>query len=131
MLPSIGNAVADMWDLIYGNEEINGSIYRNKNISWLNGSVYYRDNGLRLLPQVDYGLGYDSAAVSTLAGAINSTHDLMGMIIRPRPMGYTGANDPDIADLAKTYIYYYPSEGKYYRRGTTYEWDTIDYTTYD
>lgn len=131
MLPSIGNAVADMWDLIYGNEEINGSIYRNKTISWLNGAVYYRDNGLRLLPQADYGLGYDSAAVSTLAGAINSTHDLMGMIIRPRPTGYTGASDPDIADLAKTYIYYYPSEGKYYRRGTTYEWDTIDYTTYD
>lgn len=130
MLPSIGNAVADMWDLIYGSEAVNGSIYRNKTISWLNGSVYYRDNGLRLFPQADYGLGYDSAAVNTLAGAINSTHDLMGMIIRPRPEGYTGATDPNVADLSKSYIYYYPSEGKYYRRGTTYEWDTTDYTTY-
>jgi len=131
MLPSIGNTIASVWDLIYGDETLNESIYRNTTIQWLDGSVYYRDNGLRLFPQTDYGVGYDTAAVNTLAGAINSTHDLMGMIIRPRPASYDPTTDPDIEDLAATYIYYYPSKGKYYRRGTVYEWGTQSWTSYD
>lgn len=130
MLPSIGNSIAKMWDLIYGGTDLNGGQYRNTTIKWLDGTTYFRHNGLRLIPSVDYGLGYDTNAVSTLAGAINSTHDLMGMIIRTRPDNVTPDTD-DLTNLSSAYIYYYPSMGKYYRLGTTYKWSDTSVTTYD
>jgi hypothetical protein len=75
-LPALGNAISDMWDVIYGGFNHHGSNKRNKSIDWNNLS------GLRLVKNLS-GAGYDfdEADVATVAGCINSIHDLMGMII--------------------------------------------------
>ena len=77
MLPSIGNSIAQMWDLIYGNEEINKSKNRNSYLTWTKGSIVPEVNGLRLVTKLDTGYGYEPKQAETLAGAINSVHDLM------------------------------------------------------
>ena len=75
-LPALGNAISDMWDVIYGGFDHHNSNKRNKSIDWNNLS------GLRLVKNLS-GVGYDfdEADVATVAGCINSVHDLMGMII--------------------------------------------------
>ena len=84
MLPSIGDSVAKMWDIVYGTREQNenatdkeGNTTRNMNINW--NDV----RGLRLVRTDEEGDGYEylPSRVETLAGCINSVHDLMGMII--------------------------------------------------
>lgn len=74
-LPSIGNAVATMWDIIYG-ENAEGE-ERNQIISWDNTS------GPRMVEAVEDTDGFtcNTEKVATLAGCINSVHDLMGQII--------------------------------------------------
>lgn len=78
--PEIGNAVASLWNIIYGNGEIdvNKKLKRNKSISWGN------TDGLRMI-DVDSKTGniiYNTESVETVAGCINSVHDLMGNIIQ-------------------------------------------------
>jgi len=98
MLPSIGNSIASMWDLIYGDETINKSIYRNKKIDWLEGRIFHNDDGLRLVTIEESGYGYVPGAVETLAGTINTGHDLIGMMVKKRPenalLRAKTANDP-------------------------------------
>lgn len=82
-LPSLGNTVSKMWDIVYGEGEVfeEDEKYtryrRNKNIDW-NSKI-----GERLVKEKTDGTGfeYDVEKVETLAGCINSVHDLMGMII--------------------------------------------------
>lgn len=80
-LPSIGNAISTLWDVVYGTGDLdsgyNNRYRRNKNIEWNNVS------GLRLVSEDLDGSGfaYNTKKVETLAGCINSVHDLMGMII--------------------------------------------------
>lgn len=120
MLPSIGNSISAMWDIVYGDESMStkqtedGKIKRNLDIDW--DSV----EGLRLVSNKKDGNGfeYNTEQVSTLAGAINSVHDLMGMIIvnPTEPMDNTfalGAEDNKI----------YYSDGNYYHRVNEYEYD--------
>jgi hypothetical protein len=115
MLPSIGNSVAKMWNLIYGDFEQNdGSNNRNMDISWDSTA------GLRLVNEdkTGHGFTYEPIKVETLAGAINSVHDLMGMIIEA-PYGTT--LDTDFAEAAsEKYVYY--SDGKYWRKATGYDY---------
>ena len=90
MLPSIGNMMAEVWDMIYGGRELlnlnNQSQTkinkRNKDIKWENGTKYLSRLGLRLRDDNHNEL-YNTAAVETLAGCINTAHDLFGMIIVP------------------------------------------------
>jgi hypothetical protein len=63
MLPSIGNSIAGMWDIIYGDTELNHSTHRNTALDWIDGSTYYRGSGLRLLELVDEGIKYNVNAV--------------------------------------------------------------------
>lgn len=136
-LPSIGNSIASMWDLIYGDNVVNHGSRRNTELDWINGSSYYRGAGLRLIPMKDEGPGYDVDAVNTLAGSINSAHDLLGMLIRKRPINATittdnaAENETNLKIMSNAYVYYYPTDFKYTRRGTTYEWDTHDVVTYN
>ena len=67
MLPSLGNTLAHIWDVVYGSEEQNGSLNRNLNIDWDN------KDGLRLVNINSEGNGYtyDTDKVNTLAGCIN------------------------------------------------------------
>lgn len=78
MLPSLGNTIAEIWDIVYGNKDINNGDARNLDINWDS------TQGLRLIKEKTKGNGYefDIEEVQTLAGCINSVHDLMGMIIR-------------------------------------------------
>lgn len=84
VLPSIGNAISDMWDIVYGdaNKEDNSSSPRMTDIAWLSSPVYNDRRRLQLIETKD-GKNYDYnvSEVETLAGSINSVHDLMGMII--------------------------------------------------
>ena len=67
-LPSIGNAVSDLWDVMYGTN-------RNLDIDW--GST----EGNRMVNLTDGGFSYEPEKTQTVSGAINSIHDLMGMIV--------------------------------------------------
>lgn len=95
ILPSLGNTINDIWDLVYGewdyqrdeNNEIVKDVYgkelttfkdkRNLNIDWGNTS------GLRLVKRAkdNNGFEFDPRQSQTIAGCINSVNDLMGMII--------------------------------------------------
>ena len=113
ILPSIGNSISHMWDLIYGDKIINNSNNRNLDIAWDS------HDGLRLVSgDSTNGFKYNKDQVSTLAGAINSVHDLMGMIIIDAP----NLMDEDFAKNADdNKIYYY--DNNYYRRVNKYKYD--------
>lgn len=157
MLPGIGNAISDMWDIVYGgrntSDEINYSSMRNMDIQWEDGqspkrkglrmvdeaydevnvdentnleegAYYIKLNGKYVLtsyydPGATYykkssGYMFDTRKVDTLAGCINSVHDLMGMIIVDLPYGTAddcGMANPTIVsydpDTFKKYSYRY------------------------
>ena len=174
-LPSIGNSIAKLWDVMYGDAKLNNGIRRNQSIKWLEGRVFHKDNGLRLVRLDANGFGYVPVAANTVAGAINSMHDALGMLIKDRTKyepygqyevdstnfdelqpyifqdgGYVQAKqfeqdttyyeriDRSVSDetqetinsLSSSYIYYYPGDGLFYRRGITYKWGDTDYTEY-
>ena len=104
ILPSIGNTISDVWDVLYGKE-------RNLDIDW---DSY---KGLRLVHK-DNGFSYSTDEIETVAGCINSVHDLMGMII------VDDVTDIGIADTDK--IYYGNLGGKnlngYYIKEKSYKY---------
>ncbi len=110
ILPSIGNSIAEMWNVVYGDSIVNGGNNRNMDIDWDS------TNGLRLITTNNNGNGftYNINQVSTLAGAINSVHDLMGMIIVDDNQSIIS---PENADDNK--IYYRNNE--YYRKAIGFE----------
>lgn len=119
MLPSLGDMVSDIWDLIYGGRNIASiqtSNKRNTKIDWEDVSLGGEKTGLRLISSLGGGSqAYKVSEINTLAGCINSVHDLMGMIIHDM----TGenidlTNQNDIDTLSEEYIYYYGNT--YYRK---------------
>lgn len=130
MLPSIGNSISKIWDIVYGNKEQNPDKFyededgvidtskplRNLDINWDS------TEGLRLIKEKEDGNGFtfDTDDVSTLAGAINSVHDLMGMII------VDVENEQQILDGDLDKIYYL--NGKYYRKKFDYTYEDIEIT---
>ena len=130
MLPSIGNSISKMWDIVYGNKEQNKDKFyedengiidtskplRNLDINWDS------TEGLRLVKEKEDGNGFtfNTDDVSTLAGAINSVHDLMGMII------IDVENEQQILDGDLDKIYYL--DGKYYRKKLDYSYEDIAIT---
>ena len=89
MLPAIGNTIAAVWDLIYGGEDVNGGVRRNLDISWEKARAGMDRHGLRLVTDFNGSSTgqylYNTTEINTVAGAINSVHDLMGMIITSAP----------------------------------------------
>lgn len=124
LLPSIGNSVAQMWDIVYGNKDINGSEKRNLSITWSKGSIIPDNSGLRLVTRTENGYGYDTEQVSTLAGVINSAHDIMGMIIQEKEG--VKANTVDVSGWNEDYIYYLPDEERFYRKYKTYKFSEVE-----
>ena len=122
LLPSIGNSIAKMWDLVYGDEEVNASKKRNTYLDWSAGSIVPNANGLRLVTNLSTGYGYEPDKVETLAGAINSVHDLMGMIIQEKKDATAAVNSSTLSTWGKDYIYYLPKESRYYRKHKTYQY---------
>lgn len=130
ILPSIGNSIANMWDIIYGDEELNNGKDRDMSIDWKEASVVPADNGHRLVTLAEEGYGYEPAAAETLAGAINSAHDIMGMIISKRTENPSALTSDQIKSLNSDYIYYFPTTNKYYRKYKTYGFGTNDVTNF-
>lgn len=116
-LPSIGNAVSDLYDVLYGEgTPVGNGDYskRNKSVAWDSYS------GERLVEANDEGNGYDFSPdkVASAAGAINSIHDLMGMII---------INDEDNIEAENAlddYIYY--NNGTFKIKNLTYDFESAD-----
>lgn len=106
ILPSLGNTISDLWDLAFGQ-------IRNQDIAWNS------NEGLRLSPKLegaDAGYAYNSEEeINTIAGCINSVHDLMGMII------VDDINDPAAAD----YEHIYFINNKYYQKYPLYTYTPI------
>lgn len=115
ILPSLGNTISDVWDLIYGQK-------RNQDIKW-NSTA-----GLRLIHENEDGFSYSVNELETLAGCLNSVHDLMGMIVKEETADYDATN----ADGDKIYYgefkedlgkrYYIKEENYQYVPFTEEEW---------
>ena len=107
MLPSIGDSMAKIWDLIYGGKEVNNGKVRNLDVKWYDAKAVSNKQGIRLINTIGPGrYTYNKDAASTVAGILNSAQDLMGMIIT--------TNIPeDVSGVNGDYIYYDEQNMKY------------------
>ena len=119
MLPSIGDTIASIWDIVYGGRNIDSdATTRNMDISWYNAKTVSNKQGIRLIESTSPGqYTYNIKNAGTLAGILNSAQDLMGMIITDEK-----PNDP--ADANDQYIYYDIETKKYYFKHKTYNYET-------
>jgi hypothetical protein len=106
MLPSLGDTVAQIWDMVFGGRDTNDVIRttgaRNTDYQWEDAKGILDRNGLRLV-QYRNDKQYNTAEVNTLAGCINSAHDIMGMIIMSDTPEHLTAN---LDHLDEERIYY-------------------------
>lgn len=102
-LPTIGNIATELWDLLYGDKNDDGTFkdVRNDNLDWESSE------GVRFIVKDESTGNYEylPKRVETIAGIINSTHDLMGRIIKYQ----TSLKD---ADLNHIYYRALPEEGE-------------------
>ena len=121
-LPAIGNAVSDFWDVMYGKT-------RNKDIDW---DSY---KGLRLVGNNQSGgFSYNTENVATVAGAINSIHDLMGMIVEAGNLENSASEDfINITNASIDKIYFNDANSRYYRKSIDYDYTPaeVDYVKVD
>lgn len=145
-LPAIGNAVAHLYDVLYGDgsdsEEGNK---RNKNIDWYYHG--YLNKGLRLSEffndevdeetgQIKEGYRYYPDRMKTVAASINTLHDFIGMIIDENSYKSSkykddkeGRQQQFIDTSDENTIYYDSDTNKYYRKAISY--DYIEQVNYD
>lgn len=128
ILPAIGDTIASMWDLVYGTQ-------RKLNISWddANSKSDFDEERLRLV----HNDNYTPEDSETIAGVINSAHDLMGMIITDPSSAIDGEKMPNEASEAHQWqIYYNPpgnagnpnyKENTYYYAGATLDFEELHY----
>lgn len=144
MLPSIGDAISDVWDLVYGGRKTNEAIQktqkRNPDVEWYDARAVQDRTGLRLVKDgFTYKMKsgeiqgcprnyYNTANVNTIAGCINSVHDLMGMIIQP--YNTFDAMKENIANNDDDTIYFDVSNNKYYRRDMKYTYTPLAASAY-
>lgn len=108
LLPSLGNAISDIWDIVYGygqkvqmDETYSGdtnNLKRFRDIEWKD-AVTGKENT---------ELGGMTRDLNTLAGCINKVHDLMGMIITDKTNATLNEEG-----FSKNYIY--KDGNNYYR----------------
>ena len=94
---------------------------RNTNLQWntRNGvRAYWQNSG-----EEESELTYNKTAYNTLAGTINSVHDLVGMIIIEDD---NLLQNLDAAQVDPGNIYYDKTTGKYYRKGKKYNFNAND-----
>lgn len=154
MLPSIGNTISKIWDIVYGEGAIydtfgrflwdketktftqlpirdnNGRItknplfMRNTAIEWNTNTgirmnrgvkVKYNENTKKDEKEV---ITYNKEALNSIAGIINTVHDLMGMIIIERDES-PGATLGSVAKWDPEKIYYI--DGKYYYKAKAHD----------
>lgn len=127
MLPSFGDTIAEMWNLTYGDEKANKEYNKRFSDNYAeqgrhrNMTVDWDDNhtGLRLVTRERDGYHFEKDQVQTIAGAINTTHDFIGKIIRNYPVSYEAPKyksaKKEVFDINNTY--YYKKADKYERTG--------------
>lgn len=124
-LPSIGNIMSDVWDTVYGpidpdHPDNPDNRSRDMDLSWENNTS---KNHL-VLQQQENGYTYNPDRINTIAGSINSVHDLMGRIIVNDPQ------DIESADTSKIYYGEYNSivsDNKgFYFKDKTYELQSFE-----
>lgn len=123
MLPSLGDAISDIWDIVYGGRNTDPTIgrthKRNLDINWEYANGIVKKEGLRAV--TDDNERFNTSAVDTLAGCINSVHDLMGQII------VCDSDALDLANYEEGYIYQF-KDGSYRRKAVSYTYDEVPYT---
>ena len=116
MLPSLGNTISDVWDIVYGytnKVSPEGKVTtttdrkRFRDIQWKD-AVAIEEDELTGHTAEDTSIGGMTRDLSTLAGCINKVHDLMGMII-------TQANEDYLNQEWFNKNYIYSKEDKFYR----------------
>lgn len=137
MLPSLGNALCDIWDKVYGYNPKNDN-KRYRDIEWKDANPKKQEDGTlvyekftgKVVPSKDENyqgntdLGDMTRSPETIAGCINMAHDLMGMILTTKnlPNVMNKSTDKDTLqeqsdaleeEYQKHYIYF--SNNKYYR----------------
>lgn len=105
MLPSIGDTMASIWDLIYGGRNLDADMTtRNTDVSWYDAKAVSQKSGPRMIKCMGPGkYTYNAKAAGTVAGVLNSVQDLMGMIITtydPSKMDLNSLNDDYIYFVA-------------------------------
>lgn len=140
MLPTIGNVIAKAWDMIYCDssqaverKDKDGNTYYERKVeySWSDGNDPQR-SGARLFTIADNGIPeYNQRGANSIAGCINSVHDLMGMIIV-----HNGENMPDVNNADENKIYYVQGDEEgyrqgYYRKKRSFEWDTNNLNSFE
>lgn len=131
MLPSIGDSISKMWDIVYGGRDSNALINttnrRNKSLEWEDAALGIHRDGLRLVNETQNGNGYalTPAEVDTLAGCINSVHDLMGMIIVDNADTHITSSNLESVDSGA--IYYYPLSGAFKRKHEGFNYTEVEY----
>lgn len=109
-LPMIGNMVADGYNLIYDcpSEPNDDGLYmRYTDVNWYPG-----DSSEELKYNGNSSIGGKTHNLNTIAGSLNTIHDIMGQIVIPLQ---AWPNEEQINSLSPEYLYTY--EGVYYRRG--------------
>lgn len=125
-LPTIGDTISQIWDIVYGIDEgisevidetrENKYFPRNTNLDW-NSTL-----GTRLIREKTDGSGfeYDTENLKTVAGCINSIHDLMGRIIANESENITVEEvESKLNTALSNYIYY-----------GNYDKDNLNYKSY-
>lgn len=123
ILPSLGNTISQIWDVVYGTKEMtDGSPNRNMSIDWGN------EDGLRLVHEnlEEGGFTYSNEQLSSLAGCINTTHDLMGAIISNELQDIVPGSKEDqeaLQNALPNRIYY--RNNRYYIKGVGYHYTNV------
>lgn len=110
-LPMVGNMIADGYNLIYGSheepDEETGLTMRTTDVEWYPGNATdeLKQNG-------NSALGGKTHELTTLAGSLNTIHDIMGQIVIDLE---SWPDEAQINTLSSQYLYRFA--GKYYRRG--------------
>lgn len=120
ILPGLGNAVAEMYDTIYGKDPNTHQRYRD--ISWYylkNGEADYRQTGNPFFGGKTYDL-------NTVAGSINTIHNKIGQIIEEIDYLPTDIIEID-ANFTDDIIYHLRDTSRYYRKGKGYNYTEIEY----
>lgn len=122
ILPAIGNAVCNLYDAIYGYNPDNEN-KRYLDTDWLTPEqMRDYDTSLRALKSVGNNgdeLDWTPDQLKYLSCAINTVHDLMGMIITAWPAEDANGVPMNIETLDDLLIYYNPSSKAFFRRAKT------------
>lgn len=119
VLPGIGNAISQMWDVVYGTGSggTDKVSERLTDISWKDSPVYGSGRRLQLIQSDgEETYTYHKTDVETLAGAINSVHDLMGMIIQEKKDIPEDFNFKEFAENSANNDAIYYLGDKFYRK---------------